>query len=391
MKKWISLLLALCLLLALAACGNDNTASYVPTTTQQTDNASTETDSAASSEQAETAATTETVQQPDTATTVTETPAVPEVPARPSSSAPILPVGETASTDTGEFFVEFVNITNDVLPPNPDNWYSHYEADEGKQYVDLCVGYKNTDTSDIKADKVMTGKLIYAGKYEYDGFSIVEEDSRTDLTYSSITNIAPLTTEYVHYLFKVPVEVADSANSILLEMNIGGSDYRIVVRESDHDVDPNAGKTLGKTSGDVVVGETVVTKNAEFYVDFANITKDVLPPKPGNYYSHYEADAGKTYVDFCVAYKNLTEKGVDADETISADLKYANKYDYTGSSMIEEDSRGDFTYSNITEISPLTTEYVHYLFEVPDEVANSAESIVITFTIDGNEYSYTVR
>ena len=59
--------------------------------------------------------------------------------------------------------------------------------------------------------------------------------------------------------------------------------------------------------------------------------------------------------------------------------------------MIEENSRGDFTYSNITSIAPLATEYVHYLFAVPAEVDTSSESVEITFTIGGNTYTYTVR
>ncbi len=59
--------------------------------------------------------------------------------------------------------------------------------------------------------------------------------------------------------------------------------------------------------------------------------------------------------------------------------------------MIEKDSRGDFTYSNITSISPLNTEYVHYLFSVPEEVESSSDTVVIIFRIDGNDYTYTVR
>ena len=105
-----------------------------------------------------------------------------------------------------------------------------------------------------------------------------------------------------------------------------------------------------------------------------------MPPQPANYYHHYEAPSGKVYVDVCFAYTNTSEKDVSADEVISAKLKYANKYDYTGFSMIEEDSRGDFTYSNITNISPL-----------PEEAKSSTESVVVTFTVDGNTYTYTVR
>ncbi len=59
--------------------------------------------------------------------------------------------------------------------------------------------------------------------------------------------------------------------------------------------------------------------------------------------------------------------------------------------MIEEDRRSDFTYSNITSISPLCTEYVHYLFEVPEEVETSTDPVEISFTVDGNTYTYKVR
>lgn len=54
-------------------------------------------------------------------------------------------------------------------------------------------------------------------------------------------------------------------------------------------------------------------------------------------------------------------------------------------------SRSDFTYSNITNISPLATEYLHYLFEVPAEVETSGEVVIVEFTVGGNTYSHTVR
>ncbi len=93
----------------------------------------------------------------------------------------------------------------------------------------------------------------------------------------------------------------------------------------------------------------------------------------------------------CIAYKNTDTRDIDADDTVSATMIYDGKYEYTGFSMIEEDNRSDFTYSNITSIAPLSTEYVHYLFEVLEEVGNSDKSVVVNFTIDGNSYSYAVR
>lgn len=306
-------------------------------------------------------------------------------------NTPVISIGESITTNECEFSIDYISITNDVMPPSPDNWYSHYEAEHGKVYVDFCVAYKNTANGNIDADKVVSGKMIYAGKYEFTGFPMIEKDNRSDFTYANITSIAPLTTEYVHYLFEAPEEVASSNQSIMLKMNIGGTDYNVNVRDGDGTDAEETTPQTGKTSGAVELGEIVVTKDAEFNIDYADITKDVMPPHPGSWYSHYEADSGKAYVDICFAYKNTSGKNVRADGVISAKLKYANKYDYSGFSMIEEDSRGDFTYSNITSIAPLSTEYIHYLFEVPEEVQNSTESIVITFSISGNTYTYAAR
>ena len=134
-----------------------------------------------------------------------------------------------------------------------------------------------------------------------------------------------------------------------------------------------------------------IADNCEFYVDYTDITGDVMPPQPGDWYSHYEADDGKVYIDFCVGYKNWKTKDVGSDDVMSAVLTYGGKYEYTGFSVAEGSNRSDFTYSNITSVAPLAMEYLHYLFEVPEEVENSSEAVEIKFTIDGNTYSYKVR
>lgn len=383
MKKLIVLLLAAALCLSLAACGDrkspNNSAgesknlieeTQVPEKTDEITESECTEDESTESEQPTQAAETET----------------PEV-----DTTPVISIGDRISTDTCEFSIDYINITNDVLPPSPGSWYSHYEADDGKVYVDFCVAYKNMASGNIGADETVSGILIYADKYEYKGFSMIEEDNRSNFTYSNITSIVPLTTEYVHYLFEVPEEVETSNLNIVLKMRIGGIDYKVIAREGDGASAEEAAPQTGKTSGAVEIGEVVVTKNAEFNIDYSDITNDVMPLYPGSWYSHYEADDGKVYVDVCFAYKNTSGKSVSADNVISAKLKYADKYDYSGFSMIEEDNRGNFTYSNITSVAPLSTEYIHYLFEVPEEVQNSSESIVVTFSVSGNTYTYAVR
>ncbi len=129
----------------------------------------------------------------------------------------------------------------------------------------------------------------------------------------------------------------------------------------------------------------------EATIDFVNIIDKVTPPYPGSYYTYYQADEGQVYIDFCIAYKNLAYSRISAEDVLSGKVVYAGKYEYTGFSVIEESNRSDFTYTSITNIAPLTTEYVHYLFKVPEEVGTSSDSLEINFKINGNEYTYTYR
>ena len=39
------------------------------------------------------------------------------------NKTPTIAVGETATTKKCEFTVDYINITNDVKPPNPSNFY----------------------------------------------------------------------------------------------------------------------------------------------------------------------------------------------------------------------------------------------------------------------------
>lgn len=137
--------------------------------------------------------------------------------------------------------------------------------------------------------------------------------------------------------------------------------------------------------------KVLIDEVGEFYVDFAKISAKVLPPSPRGIYSYYKADQGKAYVDLCLAYKNLAADDVEVYDIGDGLLIYDEKYNYSCFATIEEDNRGDFTLASISRIKPLTMEYVHYLFEVPDEVANGTGSIVIELDMTGNKYKYVVR
>ena len=96
--------------------------------------------------------------------------------------------------------------------------------------MDICFAYKNLASDEVDADEIISATLTYAGQYEYAGFTIIEEDNRGDFTYANITGIAPLATEYVHYLFEVPAEVETSGEAIEISFFIDGSSFTYTVR-----------------------------------------------------------------------------------------------------------------------------------------------------------------
>lgn len=152
----------------------------------------------------------------------------------------------------------------------------------------------------------------------------------------------------------------------------------------DYDVADNISNEIDEPDEPEETEEYIITEIKEgqritvdnrysFKIDYTDITKDVIPKKPQSFYRHYTADSGKTYIDVCLAYKNLESVSVRADDVGSVVMYYDNNYEYTGFSTIEENNRGSFTYTNITYIDPLSTEYLHYLIEVPDEVVKSGK------------------
>lgn len=140
------------------------------------------------------------------------------------------------------------------------------------------------------------------------------------------------------------------------------------------------------------LNEIVIKENKyELTVLGTNFAKTILPPNTSSYYSYYEAKTdGHQYLEVKYNYKNLGESNVRADNVVSMTIKYDDKYEYTGFCIIEDDEC-NFTYANITNISPLTTGKLHYLFDIPDEVANSDNSIVAIMKCGSDIYEVKLR
>lgn len=115
--------------------------------------------------------------------------------------------GVTISDETVEFTVTDVFTTNDLKPPKPDSYYSHFEADAGNLYLVLQCNVKNLMGTDLEYDKIAGVTCTYQGKYNYSSTTVFTEDEGADLSsYASINSMKPLEKNTVYYLITIPEE-----------------------------------------------------------------------------------------------------------------------------------------------------------------------------------------
>lgn len=142
----------------------------------------------------------------------------------------------------------------------------------------------------------------------------------------------------------------------------------------------------------ITVGETITTSNMEFTINKVELTYDVLPDDTSGFYTHYEADAGNVYIHLDADVKNIGKQNLACDELIKTTADYNGGYTYFGQAVPEDSSTG-FTYANITNINPLETLGVHFLFKCPQEVEETTNPLFIIIEPIGTKDSYilTVR
>lgn len=120
--------------------------------------------------------------------------------------------------DYAEFTLKAVEYTKDVLPSNPGDFYTHYEVEDTNNiYIDVITEIKNLRSSDYEAKKFFNAKVLYDGKYTYNGFIVAEEPDGSSL--DSYISIAPLATTKVHSLIEVPKEVINGEMELCIYFN----------------------------------------------------------------------------------------------------------------------------------------------------------------------------
>ena len=199
------------------------------------------------------------------------------------------------------------------------------------------------------------------------------------------------------------VKVTDNCDGIIgedkvtFESNVDAStegDYSITYNALDSSGNEATLTVAVKVTKPVLKIQEKVTIDGvcEFYVESTKIATEIRPPKTGSsyFYNYYAADEGKIYVDVCLAYKNTSANAISYDDAVdNPKLLYANEYNYSGFTIHEEDNRTDLGYW--LSIKPLSTEYVHCVFEVPEEVGSSNEPLKVSFDINDETFTINVR
>lgn len=125
-----------------------------------------------------------------------------------------------------EVTINDVEFMTDVKPTNPNSFYSHYQADEGKVYAKISTTVKNLSKERIDNNKIPKVTLFYDGGYSYNCFGV--NDHRGDL--DPFFTLDPLNAEHIQYLVEVPSEVKNDGKSVKVKVEISGKRFLCNVR-----------------------------------------------------------------------------------------------------------------------------------------------------------------
>ncbi len=138
--------------------------------------------------------------------------------------------------------------------------------------------------------------------------------------------------------------------------------------------------------------DTITGKDVELTIESAEFSQDVQPPVKNNFYTHYQVnDSSNTYLYLVLNCKNISTIDLKASSVADVTVKYNGTYTYSSFSTIPDNITG-FTYSNITNIKPLTTQKIYYLAEMPKNISDETDTpIEINIKVDNKTYIYKYR
>lgn len=286
-------------------------------------------------------------------------------------SGTVLAVGDTAESEEHSFTVESIEFTGALKEKRGNVTYNH----SSNYALAIKLDFKNLATeafSRWSSKRVEDVSMEYQGKYNYEGEYWVPVD-----------DIVPLANDTMYIVYEVPESMGDDKEgSIYASFTIDGEDYSVIVQEGSASASTekeNAGKK--EVSGELSKGQLVSNEDT-FSFEITDLYYTKTPSyKTGSITYNYGTDS---YYFVCqLDFQNLDEKAMEdwGTERISdLTLCFADKYNYDGTMWIPTH-----------EIVPLGNGPVFLIFEVAESVETGTDSLVMTFTVDGNEFRVNCR
>lgn len=159
-----------------------------------------------------------------------------------NESIPIkqMKVDDTIITQDWEITLKGTEFSQDVIPPTPDTFYTHYQIkDTTNTYLVVKLNMKNISTIALYADNNISLKAIYDNKYEYTGFTTLLAQDNSDFDYTNITSIAPLTSRTLYYLVEMPKNITEDEKNIEIQLTAYQTKYTYDIIKSSPNAETN--------------------------------------------------------------------------------------------------------------------------------------------------------
>ena len=116
------------------------------------------------------------------------------------------------------------------------------------------------------------------------------------------------------------------------------------------------------------------------------VEKDVKPPIPPSFFTHYEAEEGFVYGALVVDVKYLGTEEIAANE-IFVPVATISEEEYTPFVLVEEKGGTELSRGSYTKIVPLQSARLYFLYSVPESV--EIQEFPVSFTIEDKVYTGT--
>ena len=184
----------------------------------------------------------------------------------------------------------------------------------------------------------------------------------------------------------------DSENAELQELK---TKYEEAKAEADKKAEEEAKRKAeeAEAAKQLTSGKLIETTNAEIAFVDAKFSTKILPEDVSGFYSYYAAESDEIFLDLTFKIKNTGKYGLGLDGLFSSVLaQYGDGYTYQTYNCFWAENPGDI--SNVyswDELDPLKTTTFHLAVNLPREVADSQESLRVTFKIAGQEQILNFR